>query len=369
MPEGIESKGSTAGHAGSVTCVQFSPDGDLFASGSWDKTIKIWDTESGDLLLTLVGHTDHINSISFAPNGAMICSGSSDGTIRIFDTQIGREQIKYTSPSGSVLSVCFSPNGSQIAAGCENASIEIWDLKSSAVTLTLSEHTQPVNSITYSDDGQHLLSASSDKTLKYWDTSSGKVVTTINTNCANYSAAITPDGKYFVSGGKDKQLKICSANTGKVIKSVEGHSSAIRCVTCSPNNVQIVTAGDDNRIFIWKATTFVQKFSFIASNESVASVHFSNKGNLLLVGSENRSISVYKTNSWKRVLEVLGKQNIISNNISRFNEKEFDFTDKKNQSFDHNIESNKLSKSKQRQLVNKTSLNRTNKILQVEYYS
>lgn len=312
MPEGIESMGSTAGHAGSVTCVQFSPDGDLFASGSWDKTIKIWDTESGDLLLTLVGHTDHINSISFAPNGAMICSGSSDGAIRIFDTKFGRERRKYISSSGSILSVCFSPNGLQIAAGCENASIEIWDLKSSSVTLTLYEHTQPVNSLTYSEDGQHLLSASSDKTLKYWSTSSGKVVTTINTNCANYSATITPDGEYFVSGGKDKQLKICSAITGKVIKSVEGHSSAIRCVTCSPNNAQFVSAGDDNRVIVWHSTNLHQLQNFIGSNEAITSLSISPSGEFLLLASEDRAIKVYDTYSWINLLSTEGKRNLLS---------------------------------------------------------
>jgi WD40 repeat protein len=68
-----------------VTSVAFSPDGRLLASGSYDKTIKLWDVATGSLVRTLSGHTDDVYSVAFSPDGRLLASGSGDETIRLWD--------------------------------------------------------------------------------------------------------------------------------------------------------------------------------------------------------------------------------------------------------------------------------------------
>ena len=74
-----------AGHSDRVTAVVFSPDGKRIASGSWDKTIKVWDAISSDLEKTLAGHSDRVTAVAFSPDGKRIASGSWDKTIKVWD--------------------------------------------------------------------------------------------------------------------------------------------------------------------------------------------------------------------------------------------------------------------------------------------
>ena len=74
-----------AGHSDWVRAIAFSPNGKQIASGSDDKTIKLWDAITGDLQKTLAGHSDWVRAIAFSPNGKQIASGSDDKTIKLWD--------------------------------------------------------------------------------------------------------------------------------------------------------------------------------------------------------------------------------------------------------------------------------------------
>ena len=73
------------GHPGHLNCVAYSPDGRLLASGSADKTVRIWDLTTRQEIRTLVGHTDWVTDVSFSPDGRRLASSSYDGTVKIWD--------------------------------------------------------------------------------------------------------------------------------------------------------------------------------------------------------------------------------------------------------------------------------------------
>jgi len=78
-----------------VNAVAYSPDGRWLVSGSSDKTLKVWDTESGREQITLVGHTRTITSASFSPDGRWIVSASYDKTLKLWDASSGDEVRAY----------------------------------------------------------------------------------------------------------------------------------------------------------------------------------------------------------------------------------------------------------------------------------
>ena len=73
------------GHTFTVWSVAFSPDGLTLASGSQDKTIRLWNVATGELIATLTGHTGPVKSVAFSPDGVVLASGSKDSTVRLWD--------------------------------------------------------------------------------------------------------------------------------------------------------------------------------------------------------------------------------------------------------------------------------------------
>jgi len=201
-------------------------------SGSIDKTIKIWDLSTFELVASLEGHTSGVNSLVVSDK--YIISGSYDRTIKI------------------------------------------WDLSTFKLVTTLEGHTDIITSLVVSSventtdlsdniGKQYIISGSYDKTIKIWDFSTFKLVETLegHTNWIN-SVAVSKDNKYIISGSSDDTIKIWDLSTFKLVATLEGHTSAVMSVAVSDiintpdkfgNNIgkqYIISGSDDKTIKIWE---------------------------------------------------------------------------------------------------------------------
>src|SRR5260221_209745 len=151
------------GHSGPVICLSYSPNGRHVVSGSYDNTIRIWDTKTGVAVgEPLTGHIQSVRSVAYSPDGRHIVSGSADNAIRIWDAKTGGavgEPLK--GHAKSVSSVAYSPDGRHIVSGSEDNTIRIWDAETgAAVHEPLKGHTEGVSFAAYSPDGRHIISRS-----------------------------------------------------------------------------------------------------------------------------------------------------------------------------------------------------------------
>jgi WD40 repeat protein/serine/threonine protein kinase len=301
--KGHQGGASPYDHAGGVSSVAFSPDGTQIVSGSWDRTIKVWNAFRGEETRTLKGHTGDISSVAFSPDGTQIISGSYDKTIKVWNAISGEETNTLKGHQGGVFSVAISPDGTQIVSGSLDKTIKVWNANGGEETLTLKGHAGGVGSVAFSSGGTQIASGSYDKTIKVWSPISGERIHTLKGHHGPVkSVAFSPDGTQIVSGSSDKTIKVWNAISGEQTLTLKGHAGDVSSVAFSPDGTQIVSGSYDNTIKVWNATSGKETLTLtghagdVSSYENtggVNSVAFSPDGSQIVSGSYDNTIKVW----------------------------------------------------------------------------
>jgi DNA-binding beta-propeller fold protein YncE len=253
------------GHADWVTSVAFSPDGKQVFSGSYDKTLKLWDVSTGREIRTFSGHSDIVTSVAFSPDGKQLLSGSEDETLKLWDAATGREIRSFSGHSHYVTSVAFNPDGKQVLSGSVDRTLKLWDAATGREIRSFSGHSDRVYSIAFNPDGKQVLSGSEDKTLKLWDATTGREIRSFSGHSKSVSSvAFCPDGKQVLSGSYDKTLKLWDAAPGREIRTFSGHSGGVSSVAFSPDGKQVLSGSWDGSIRLWDTATGAKIAQFVS---------------------------------------------------------------------------------------------------------
>ena len=157
------------GHSETINSVAFSPDGQTLASGSSDRTIRLWSATTGFHKQTLTGHTSSIYDISFIEDGQTLASKSNDGTIRLWDAATG--QHKETLSVNNLRNVSINSDGTMLAGVYSSRNISLRDIATESEIMSLTGHTSDISHVTFSPNGKTLATGSSDRTVRLWDLS------------------------------------------------------------------------------------------------------------------------------------------------------------------------------------------------------
>lgn len=241
------------GHTGYVPSAIFSPDGMRVASGSRDKTLRIWDAYTGEMLLQPVLHAEDILDISFAPDGNRVATGSRDA-IRIWHAGTGR---LAAGPFAHrhIFRVIFSPDGAKILFAAGTTVCVINALTGNPIIKPV-EHGCNVHSIDMSFDGKRVASGCGDNRIHILNAKTGSVFDRFKGHTdVVFSVAFSPDGKRIVSGSRDRTVIVWDAK-GKILAGpIHGHTDEVLCVAFSPDGKNIVSGDGEGDIRVWDATT------------------------------------------------------------------------------------------------------------------
>ncbi len=300
------------GHDNFVNSVSFSPDGKTLASGSFDKTIKLWNLETGTEIRTLKGHDNPIYSVSFSPDGKTLASGSTDKTIKLWNLETGTEIRTLKGHNNFVISVSFSPDGKTLVSGSFDKTIKLWNLETGTEIRTLKGHDNPIYSVSFSPDGKTLASGSADKTIKLWNLETETEIRTLKGHDNPiYSVSFSPDGKTLASGSTDKTIKLWNLETGTKIRTLKGHDNFVNSVSFSPDGRTLASGSADKTIKLWNLETGTEIRTLNGHDNFVISVSFSPDGKTLVSGSFDKTIKLWNLETGTEIRTFKGHDNFV----------------------------------------------------------
>jgi tricorn protease-like protein len=246
------------GHKDFVLTVKFAPDGKTIVSGSRDKTIRLWDSQTGKEVRNLTATTKRsVWSVAFSPDGTKVLSGNGDNSVRVWDSQTGEQIMILKGHGGDVNVISISPDGSIIASGSDDSTIRLWDTQSGHHLRTLEAHGSSVYALSFSPDGTKLLTGSGDNTIRAWDTQSGDEVMTLEGHAGIiYALDYSRDGTKIASGSYDHTIRIWDVSSGTCLSTLKGHTGGVLGIMFSPATKSIVSGSSDDTVKMWDTSVF-----------------------------------------------------------------------------------------------------------------
>lgn len=305
--ETVDLRLTLQGHTDEVKSVCFSFDGTAVASGSLDKTVRVWDVATGKAIFTFSKFDEKIDTVAFSPTEVALAWGARGQIVRLRSAPLDRNLASshsarmgrvadWLAPSPQVNCVAFSPNAKKLAFGGDaslvtlanvygkkTTSIELADRQVFSLAFSpdgkrlavggyegihllgldpisspgvVHKRTEPIFGIAFGPDGKEFATAGRDKTVRLWDSSAARKISTLAGHTSDvFCVAFSPDGRTLASGSADRTVRFWDLASGRNSLTVQAHQASVFSLAFSPDGRTLATCGADKTVKLWDIDT------------------------------------------------------------------------------------------------------------------
>jgi len=309
----LQLRGTLRGHNGWVTQIATNPkDENILISSSRDKTLIVWkltrnENNFGVPVKRLYGHSHFVSDVVLSSDGNFALSGSWDKTLRLWDLAAGKSTRRFEDHTKDVLSVAFSADNRQIVSGSRDHTIKLWNtLAQCKFTIQEEGHSDWVSCVRFSPNIAQpiIVSCGWDKSVKVWNLANCKLKASHDKHTGYLNTVtVSPDGSLCASGGKDSKAMLWDLHDEKHLYTLD-HSDIINALCFSPNRYWLCAAtGPFIKIWDLETKNMVDELkpevvSQQASTRNVQpdclSLAWSNDGQTLYAGYSDNTIRAWQ---------------------------------------------------------------------------
>lgn len=331
------------GHTGTVFRAVFSPDSTRIASSAGDatllddssdeqdRTVRIWDAQSAELLLTITPRSGFVRSVAYSPDGSTIAAGMWDsangGTVRLYDPQTGEELDRYFAHTTAGVSVSYSRDGLRLTSIAWDRTVRIWDVQRGVEITSYSGFPERVLAVDSSPNGEYLLLGSGnignnnytgtdravDRSVWLWDLQSRDQIAALRDSTEwLWATDISQDGTLAAAGSGPLRLpqdaasaetliRVWQIQSGEQIASFSAHTDTVDSVRFHPNGRLLLSAGWDARILLWDLVTGTQRRAYEGHEGRVYMVRFNQDGSQFASAGADGLVILWDTESGEQL--------------------------------------------------------------------
>lgn len=290
---------SLVGHTDSISALAFSPHHHLLASGSFDRTVRLWELRGMRLTKVLKGHEDSVIAVTFSDDGRRLCSASIDKTVRLWLWEEGHAVIVLHCHAEAVLTMANSLDGKFFATGSADGVVRLFQWQNSQLVWRSEPLGAFVNALAFSPDGRFLVFGCADGVVGFLSTRNGRLLGRLcETGWSITDLAFSPDGVYLAVAGEGFNVQIWKLPEGKIVRTLKMPPTSARnwvnAFSFSPDGQILATASMDEVVRLWRVSDGKLYRTLKGHKGWVTSVAFSPDGKWLASGSSDKTILIWK---------------------------------------------------------------------------
>jgi small GTP-binding protein len=244
------------GHTNSPYCVAWSADERLALSGgqSGDRTVRLWEVETGRCLRVLKGSASHIEGVAWSADQRLALSCGGGESVQLWDVKTGRCLRVFEGHEGAGWSVAWSADQRRALSGggISDNTLRLWDIETGLCLRVFEGHTDGISSVAWSFDQRRALSGSADKTVRLWDVETGHCLRVLEGHAGwVWRVAWNADDRHVLSSDADGALRLWDVETGHCLYVLEGHSAKVTGLAWSADHRHAFSGDEEGSIRVW----------------------------------------------------------------------------------------------------------------------